>query len=181
MSETTAQRRQSKRRERVLGGALDAIAVHGVEGLTHRRVAEAAGVSVSATTYHFATLEDLLEAAIRDAVERNMAQLRERFAGQTAADAARAVGDYIVESARTDRRDIIVASELYVAALRRDHLRDLAAAWDQAWIDLLTPLVGDAAEAVTAAIGGLLMRAALYADRRDPEELAATIRVLITR
>lgn len=181
MSEVAPRRRQSKRRQRVLEGALKAISRHGVEGLTHRRVAEAAGVSVSATTYHFATLEDLLEAAIREAVEHNMAQLRERFSADTPASAPQALADYIVESATSDRQDIVVASELYVAALRRERLRDVAAAWDQAWIELLTPLVGDAAEATTAAIGGLLMRAALYEGQRDPAELAATIRALLTR
>lgn len=173
----TAPRRPSKRRQRVLEGALAAIATHGVEGLTHRRVAEAGGVSVSATTYHFATLEDLLESAIRYAAERNLADMRERF--HDAPPTLDEFVDYVVEAVQTRRQETIVASELYTAALRRDHLRDIAAEWDRAWTELLQPIVGDNAEAVTAAIGGLLMRAALYEDRREAAEFAGAIRQLL--
>src|SRR5262245_16782530 len=117
-------RRESKRRQRVLDGALAAIATHGVEGLTHRRVAEAGGVSVSATTYHFATLEDLLEAAIRHAAQRNAEELANRFGD--APPTLDAFADYMVEAVETRRQDTIVASELYTAALRRSHLREVA-------------------------------------------------------
>lgn len=170
-------RRRSIRRQRVLDGALAAIATHGVEGLTHRRVAEAGGVSVSATTYHFATLEDLLEAAIRHAAQRNAEELEERFGGEP--PTLEAFAAYVVETVETRRHDTIVASELYTAALRREHLREVAAGWDQAWIELLTPIVGDNAEAATAAVAGLLMRSALYDDRRQAAEFATAIRQLL--
>ena len=47
-------------RRRILAGALEVLAAHGVEGTTHRSVAQAAGVSLSTTTYHFESLDDLL-------------------------------------------------------------------------------------------------------------------------
>ncbi|HWI22373.1 MAG TPA: TetR family transcriptional regulator [Baekduia sp.] len=175
MNQARPRRRHSKRRQLVLDGALKAIAIHGVEGLTHRRVAEAAGVSVSATTYHFSSLEELLEAAIRAAADQDIATLGERFhPGMTGEEFA----DYVVAAARTRTQETIVASELYVAALRREGLREVAIAWDRAWIDVLKPIVGDNAAAVTAAIGGLLMRR-LYEDERDIEEFAASIHLLM--
>ncbi|MDJ0383577.1 TetR family transcriptional regulator [Streptomyces sp. G-G2] len=46
------------------------IARHGIEGLTHRAVAEETDVPLGATTYHFATREDLVRAALERSVDR---------------------------------------------------------------------------------------------------------------
>ena len=50
-------------RERVLRAAIDLIGEVGAGQLTHRSVAARSEVSPGTTTYHFATLEDLLRAA----------------------------------------------------------------------------------------------------------------------
>jgi TetR/AcrR family transcriptional regulator, regulator of biofilm formation and stress response len=176
-----AQRRTpSDRRQRVIDGAIEAIAVYGVEGLTHRRVAQVAGVSLRSTTYYFATLEDLLEEAMRELAGRDIAALRERFAGRSADEVPEVLAAYIVDSVTRDAPTAVVISELYVAALRREHLRELAAAWDQTWLDVLEPMIGKAAGVVTAALGGLATRALLYPDKRDVTEIADGIRGLLT-
>jgi AcrR family transcriptional regulator len=46
--------------------ALEVVAAKGVEGLTHGAVAAVAGIPLGSTTYHFASLDDLLAAAIVD-------------------------------------------------------------------------------------------------------------------
>ena len=47
-------------KQQILTGALEVLATKGVSGTTHRAVAKAAGVSLSTTTYHFESLEDML-------------------------------------------------------------------------------------------------------------------------
>ena len=46
--------------EAILEAALRVIAERGVEAVTHRAVADAAGVPLSATTYYFESLDELL-------------------------------------------------------------------------------------------------------------------------
>jgi DNA-binding transcriptional regulator YbjK len=165
-----------QRRQRVIAGALDVIAARGVEGLTHRRVAEAAGVPLSATTYYFSSLEDLLAAAMGAAADRDVAALEERFASvQTEADVVAALTAYVQEAV-ADRAGATVVAELFVAALRRPHLRDLADAWDAAWVDTLSPIVGPrVAVALSTTMAGLMHRALLEPAGPDPETVAATI------
>src|SRR4051812_25534850 len=65
------------RRERIADAAIAVVAERGIEGVTHRAVAAAADVPLGSTTYHFATLDDLLAEALRTAAEHNIARMRE--------------------------------------------------------------------------------------------------------
>src|SRR3954454_19445732 len=65
------------RREKIANAAIALVAERGVEGVTHRAVAAAADVPLGSTTYHFATLDDLLAVALHTAAEHNVARLRE--------------------------------------------------------------------------------------------------------
>jgi len=156
------------RRERVIAGALTVLADYGVEGLTHRRVAEAAGVPLAATTYYFATREELLGAAMEDAADRDIAALRERFVGVASpADAARAMTSYVLDTAQ-DRTGTVITAELATAALRRPALRAIAERWDTAWIDCLSPVVGTlAALALSTLTPGLFQRALSGSDATE--------------
>jgi DNA-binding transcriptional regulator YbjK len=63
-------------RGKIIDGAIDVLARLGVEGLTHRAVARAAGVSLAATTYHFDTKADIIEAASRTLLDGYLAAFR---------------------------------------------------------------------------------------------------------
>ena len=52
-------------RTAILGATLEIIASDGIDAVTHRRVAEQAGVSPGSTTHHFSSREDLLREAFR--------------------------------------------------------------------------------------------------------------------
>ncbi|HWI23099.1 MAG TPA: TetR family transcriptional regulator [Baekduia sp.] len=180
MSDPPVRKIDRRRRERVIEGALAALYEHGVEGLTHRRVAEAADVSVGATTYYFRSLEDLLEAAMRHAAERDIAALRNRFgdpSGRT--DVADVLTSYLYDAATVDRREAVIVAELFVAALRREQLREVGEAWNQAWIELLTPSLGAAAPVITVAIGGLVQRGLLVQGELSRAELREQIDLLL--
>ena len=67
MPETTGVRAEASRRVRdaIVAATVRIVAREGVAAVTHRRVAAEAGVSLSSTTWHFATKGDILEAALR--------------------------------------------------------------------------------------------------------------------
>jgi AcrR family transcriptional regulator len=55
--------RSAETKKKIAEAALAVIAEHGVAGLTHRLVAKQAGVSLAATTYHYDTKFDIIQAA----------------------------------------------------------------------------------------------------------------------
>jgi TetR/AcrR family transcriptional regulator, regulator of biofilm formation and stress response len=172
-----------QRRERIVAAVLEVVERDGVEGLSHRKVARAAGVPLSAPSYYFASIEELLEAAMRDAADRDIAALRAEFAaGVVAADLPRLMAQRIARGVRDDRLGQVVVSELYIAAQRREGLRKITRDWDDTWIELLTPLVGrDAAIATTVGVGGLIQRALMAEGPLDMDELERVLAVMLDR
>jgi DNA-binding transcriptional regulator YbjK len=148
------------RRDRIARAAIEVVATAGVDGLTHRAAAEAAGVPLGSTTYHFSSREDLLEAAIEKAKLDWDAFLAEWETGiDRDADLPRTLAGLVVEMTGPKREQAVVEYELYVAALRRPGLQALSDAWDEA-LTLTLARHTDAltADALTLAVDGLLLR-----------------------
>jgi TetR/AcrR family transcriptional regulator, regulator of biofilm formation and stress response len=125
------------RRERIARAAIAVVAERGVEGVTHRAVAAAAGVPLGSTTYHFATLDDLLAVALRTAAEDNIERLREWEQDLPRdADLAAVLTDLLMRGLTEERPQTVVGYELYVAALHRPQLRSASTAWDEALAEL---------------------------------------------
>lgn len=57
--------RGEQTRRQILQGALDILSKQGYRAVTHRAIAQAAGVNLSLTTYHFKDLEALINEAFR--------------------------------------------------------------------------------------------------------------------
>ena len=57
-------------RARLMDAALDLIAERGEDGVTLRKLTDAADANVAAVSYHFGSLRSLCDAAIEDALER---------------------------------------------------------------------------------------------------------------
>lgn len=130
-SEKPARRRRfdPNRRERIAHAAIQVIGERGVEGLTHRAVAEAADVPIAGTTYHYKDKEDLLAAALETCVADYATAMTaiartnpdweiEALIDQTAAALVNCFGP--------DRTITTVQLELYIAAIRRPRLRPIA-------------------------------------------------------
>jgi TetR/AcrR family transcriptional regulator, regulator of biofilm formation and stress response len=121
--EPTRQARGERRRRAILDAALRLISRDGVDALSHRAVAEEAGVPLASTTYYFESLDELLEGALELFVDQEAAQLTaltERLEGEELPP---------LEIARLFRSELVtdVAQfELYVEAARRPRLRDVA-------------------------------------------------------
>ncbi|MBC3189803.1 TetR family transcriptional regulator [Pseudonocardia sp. C8] len=167
------------RRDRIADAAIQVVSEHGIPGLTHRAVAKVAGVPVGSTTYHFNTLEDLLQVAMSEAARRNTEQLREWADGlpdgaDFAAEWARLVADQLDERHRATTAEY----DLYVAALHREFLRPAAAMWDEALVEIFgsrtDPLTG---RLFAALFCGFVLQASLA----DPKPTRAQIEELARR
>jgi DNA-binding transcriptional regulator YbjK len=120
--------RGEARREALLRATLDVIAGHGADGVTHRAVAAAAGVPLSATTYWFSSRDELLEETLRfaaqeevDRFERLVVELatRELELGEWAEALAAALAGEL----ETHRTRHLALFELALEAARRPALR----------------------------------------------------------
>ncbi len=150
--------RGPERRRAIARAVTDVVARHGLRGITHRRVAEAAEVPLGSTTYHFATLDDLMVAGLELAAERNLAMMR-RASGRLkpGADVTAWLTDLTIEMVTTWRESNIAERELYLEAIRAPALRPVARRWDDAFVDILEPHLGDreAARLACWALDGL--------------------------
>ncbi|HVY19833.1 MAG TPA: TetR family transcriptional regulator [Bauldia sp.] len=101
-------------RGKIAEGAIQVLAHSGVPGLTHRAVAQAAGVSLAATTYHFDAKPDIIEEASRTLLDGYLAAFR-RMAGRIASG----------EETRIASLDDLV-ERVVLNALGRERIRSLA-------------------------------------------------------
>jgi len=65
-AEAEARRPATDTERQIVRAAITAIVTHGVAGVTHRLVAQIAGVSLSATTYYFASRGDIVRQAFQE-------------------------------------------------------------------------------------------------------------------
>lgn len=136
-----ARRYDPDRRQRIIDAAIAVVAERGIAALSHRAVAAAADVPLGSTTYHFATLDDLLVAALRQ-VNRGWLTGFARWVDgiDTAAPLADEVIRLVEETLAGDRSRVVLEYELYLAALRHEAVRPIAAAC----LDEMVRLLGGA-------------------------------------
>jgi DNA-binding transcriptional regulator YbjK len=112
------------RRDSLLDAAVELVAERGVAGVTHRGVAERAGLPSSTTSYFFASIEDLVLEALRVFAARSTAaqgDLAAAFDGQEI-DADEFVDQVAALLVATPSRDAIAQIEAYCEAARRPDL-----------------------------------------------------------
>ncbi|MFB7596991.1 TetR/AcrR family transcriptional regulator [Streptomyces sp. NPDC056160] len=159
------------RRQRIIDAAIRVVGEKGIAGLSHRTVAAEADVPLGSTTYHFATLDDLLVAALR--------QANEGFAEAVAAhgalagpdpDLARELAAAMGEWLAGDRTGVELEYELYLAALRRPALRPVAAEWADGLAALLARHTDPVtARALVALVDGICLQVLLTGGSYDEE------------
>jgi len=162
--ETGRRERGLRRRRAILEATLGIIGEQGTAAVTHRVVAEAAGVPLAATTYYFASKDDLLDQTLRFAAEEELAALErdvlppdsfrpdgavadeQRAPAPPAADAATLpeaadrLCAVVWHGYRTRGRVRALALyEIYLEAARRPTLRAVAQEWNEACVRLLVP------------------------------------------
>lgn len=176
------------RRARIVAATVEILGTDGRAAVSHRRVARRAGVPPAATTYYFASLDDLLAAAMHRAAERDAAQIAAAVGDGAAggAPAARVAGAIAGRCIGPARVDALAVLELHLDAARRPALRDRVSAWLAEVTDAIAPLLGgDAAapraaprrRAAIASLDGLLLHSLLA----DPPPTAADLEPVAAR
>ena len=125
------QERAEERRERIIRAVLTVIGRGGIAAVTHRAVAEEAGVPLGSMAYYFATKDDLLRAALLVFVEQEAARLRALGASLAAAEARPGeIVDRFADAILTEAHDDPVATvaqfELYLESARNPALQAAA-------------------------------------------------------
>lgn len=164
-----ARRYDPERRSRIIDAAIRVVGERGITGLSHRSVAAEADVPLGSTTYHFASLDELLIAALRRTNENFAAVLRDSRAladpdADLAAELARLLGEFFAGG----RGRAELEYELYLSALRRPALRPVAAEWTDGVAALLHPRTDPAtARALVALMDGICIQVLLTGGAYD--------------
>jgi DNA-binding transcriptional regulator YbjK len=171
------------RKELLVTAARELLLEQGFTAVSHRSVAERAGVPLSATTYYFSSLDDLLGEAVSGLAADWLRAAREVVASLPAklrgnGRAATALVDLAVLGSR-DRSEggrvpALVMYERYLEAARHPHLRDVVTTYDEHLERLVAEVLrragrpdGPAAcRLVLAVVDGALLRA--LAEGREP-------------
>jgi DNA-binding transcriptional regulator YbjK len=156
-------RHDPERRQRIIDAAIRVAGARGLAGLSHRSVAAEADVPLGSTTYHFATLDELTVAALRQA-GKGFATVIAARGGPTgpdtdlAAELAGLAGAWLAG----DPTGAKLEYELYLAALRRPALRPVAAEWSRDLTARLTRRTDPAtARALVAVLDGICLQTLL--------------------
>lgn len=182
--------RGEARRALILDAALEVIADHGLEGVTHRAVAKAAGVPLSATSYFFTSMDDLIGAAVTRVGDTVLADV-----GSLVADASASPGrleeyvDRLVDIVGSPRdRQIRVQFEAYLGTTRRPDLvepvRRIVEAYEQAAATVLAALGAEdperAGRHLVAVLDGFALQRMAHPRPDDAELLRAAVRSVAT-
>ncbi len=130
-----------RRREGILRATLRLIGLRGADAVTHRAVAAEAGVPLSATTYYFASKDQLLEQALllaaREETERLERLVSELSAASLSPEGwASAVAAQISADVDEDPGKHVTLFELALEATRTEVLRGDVREWQAAHLRL---------------------------------------------
>jgi len=147
------------RRAAILEAAIEVVARDGTGALTHRAVAKLAKVPLAATTYYFASRDDLLLEAFKHLTARRMAAYDAAFAilpdKLSAEVAAAGWAHALAELLRNEPAAVVGEFEMHLEASRRPELRAIHLAWETKAMDYLTAgmkAIGSKKPAVDAAL-----------------------------
>jgi TetR/AcrR family transcriptional regulator, regulator of biofilm formation and stress response len=169
----TARRDPERRRAQIVEAATAAIVADGLHSVSHRTIAQRAGVPLGSTTYYFPTLDDLRAEALQAAGEVWVRELHELWA----ATAGAAFPDRVVALTAAylaDRPRAMAEFELYAGAARDPRLRAAAALWLAALEELLvTDLGPQRARAAAMLLDGAILRSLVLDEPLDTAALHA--------
>ncbi|MFD7658844.1 TetR/AcrR family transcriptional regulator [Actinosynnema sp. NPDC059797] len=144
--------RGEQRRRAILEATLRVVARDGVAGVSHRSVAREAGVPPSSATYYYATLDDLLIAALTWSADELAVGFRD------VAPRPAAVAGFVADAVGAHRARTLAGYELYLLAARRPELRPAARRWFEVLGDVVGPRDPVALRAMLAGLDGLLIQ-----------------------
>jgi len=132
-----AKRRNPRRRE-ILEATLRVIGESGVNGATHRAIAQEADVALASTTYYFDSKNALVEEALELMIERSIEDVRrhttcpEQISQDELIDR---IVDFVDAQINDPNAFLLAQYELMLEAGRAEYLRPLARRWTIAYMD----------------------------------------------
>ncbi|MEU4314385.1 TetR family transcriptional regulator [Nocardia sp. NPDC024068] len=173
--------RGRRRRAQIIEATLEIVRRDGATGVTHRTVAKEAGITTSLTLYYFATLDDLLVAALTSVTDAYTHRIRELI--DTEADPLGGLAELIAESAGPGRERALAERELSTLAARRPALRPVARRWRDNVAELARTQTDDldAIEAFVAMSDGLCTAILLDDHEADPGHIRAVLSKALLR
>lgn len=175
-----ARRDPEGRRRAIVEAAAALIVEQGVVDLTHRRVAERAGLPLGATTYYFASLEELTEAALGDLADRVDEELRALSDELAQRGASPAVLAELQHRYLLDADQVNTDCALYLAGARSPDLRPYALRWFDGLVAVLAQHMDpQRARAVAVLCDGAFVHAVLHDEPLSAEALEQAIAGLL--
>lgn len=185
-------RGEAKRRQ-ILAAAVRVIGTGGLTSLTHRAVAEAAGVPLGSMTYYFRDRDELIDQTMAYAVaieQERMAGIVDRVTGEPSVEASVALlTEIFLDKSIADPLYDLALFEMFMEATRNPGLRSRTVAWSEliaGIIDRVLPPTDPAlpremaVQIVAALIDGLMLESASNG-ALTLDELADHLRATIIR
>ncbi|WP_436776341.1 TetR/AcrR family transcriptional regulator [Yinghuangia sp. YIM S09857] len=167
--------RGQRRRAQIIEATIAIVHRDGATGVTHRTVAAEAGITTSLTLYYFATLDDLLVAALTSVTDAYTHRIRHLI--DTDDDPVGGLAQLVAESAGPGRERALAERELSTLAARRPALRPAARRWRDNVAELARTQTDDP-DAVTAFVAlcdGLCTAILLDGHDADPAHIRAVL------
>ena len=150
---TPQQERSAQRQKLIADAAISIIARDGLANVTHRRVADHAGVSLAATTYYYATKADIIAVASARLLQ-SYVEAFSRFAARHREAAAISFRDFVIKVVINftgkHRLDTIAWCEIILDGARHPETRALARTWFarlfEVWGEMARVLAADEPE-----------------------------------
>jgi TetR/AcrR family transcriptional regulator, regulator of biofilm formation and stress response len=141
--------RRGEAREDIVRSVLEIIAENGIESVTHRSAASKTGVSPGTVTYHFATRDSLIDAALTQYVSEYQAGLAEAVANQPIASREALIRFLVGTTALApDHLTLsIIEAEMALLAQRTGRLAGVLQAWQRS----MEPILSEVLEAIGVA------------------------------
>ena len=168
--------RGQRRRAEIIDATLSVVRRDGASGVTHRTVAKEAGITTSLTLYYFATLDDLLVAALTSVSDAYTQRIRHLIDADD--EPVDGLARLIAESAGPGRERALAEREQSTLAARRPALRPVARRWRDNVAELARVHTDDSdtVEAFVALADGLCTALLLGNDAADPEHIAGILK-----
>lgn len=169
------------RRAQIIEATLEIVRRDGATGVTHRTVAKEAGITTSLTLYYFATLDDLLIAALTSVTDEYTRRIRHLI--DNTDDPLTGLAELIAESGGPGRERALAERELSTLAARRPALRPIARRWRDNVAELARTQTDDTdtIEAFVALTDGLCTAILLDDREADPDHIRAVLRKALLR
>ncbi|NLU65882.1 TetR family transcriptional regulator [Streptomyces sp. HNM0574] len=173
--------RGERKRELIITATLRIVEREGVAGVTHRSVAREAEVPASSVCYYYATLDDLLVAALTEALDAYIVELRGLLG--SGRDGIEALAQLIAAAGGPERHRALAERELTLLASRRPALRPIATRWKDTVADVARGYTDDplAVESLVATSDGLCAKALLGAENLTEREIGDVLRHSLRR